>query len=236
MDHKLKPIRPKRISDQVLEQIRELIFRGELKPGSQIMPERELAAAMAVSRTAIRDAINKLVAMGLLEHKQGQGTFVLSPRERSGNPLASAMEAQNASLDHLLEVRMGLECNSAAMAARRAQEKDLRFMKKNLEEMEEEIRAGRTGTGADIAFHMAIAFATQNPVQVTLMRSFYDLLTFGIKENLFLLMYEDPASLSVIFTHHREIFAGIESRDPEQAFRAMHRHITHVIEFLQQRR
>ena len=62
----IKPIRPKRISDQVFEQIRELIYKGEFRPGQQIPAERELAISMAVSRTSVRNAINKMVAMGLL--------------------------------------------------------------------------------------------------------------------------------------------------------------------------
>ena len=75
----LKPIKPKRVSDQVFDQLRELIFRGEFKPGEQITPERELADAMNVSRTSIRDAISKLAVTGLLEQRQGQGTFVRKP-------------------------------------------------------------------------------------------------------------------------------------------------------------
>ncbi|MCP4721904.1 MAG: FadR family transcriptional regulator, partial [Desulfobacteraceae bacterium] len=71
----IKPIKPKRISDQVFDQIRELIFRGTLKPGEKLMTERELALAMNVSRTTIRDAIQRLVAMGMIVQKQGQGTF-----------------------------------------------------------------------------------------------------------------------------------------------------------------
>ncbi len=72
----LKPIKPKRISDQVFDQLRELIFRGTLKPGEKLMTERKLALAMKVSRTTIRDAIQRLAAMGLIVQKQGQGTVV----------------------------------------------------------------------------------------------------------------------------------------------------------------
>ena len=82
----LKPIKPKRVSDQVFEQLRELIYRGELKPGDQVMPERELSLALGVSRTTVRNAINKLVVLGLLEHQQGQGTFVRPPEARDRHP------------------------------------------------------------------------------------------------------------------------------------------------------
>lgn len=177
---RLEPIKPKKISDQVFEQIRELIFRGELKPGDQLMPERDMADTLNVSRTTVRNAINKLVVLGLLEHKQGHGTFVQSPESRSENPLAAAMASEDATLGDLLEVRMGLECNSAALAAQRAQDKDIEFMEKSLAEMREEVKAGRLGSEADTAFHMAIAYATKNPVQIYLMKNFYDFLFVAI--------------------------------------------------------
>ena len=62
----IKPIKPKRISDQVFDQIRELIYRGTLKPGEKLMTERQLSQAMNVSRTTVRGAIQRLVAMGLV--------------------------------------------------------------------------------------------------------------------------------------------------------------------------
>jgi GntR family transcriptional repressor for pyruvate dehydrogenase complex len=73
MTIRLKPISPKRISDQVFDQLRELIFRGDYRPGQKIMTERELAAALNVSRNSVREAINKLVTLRFLEHRQGQG-------------------------------------------------------------------------------------------------------------------------------------------------------------------
>lgn len=71
-------IKPKRISDEIFEQIRKLIVEGKLRPGDKLPPERELATQMGVSRPTLREAINKLEARGLLEQKQGGGTFVKS--------------------------------------------------------------------------------------------------------------------------------------------------------------
>ena len=82
----LTPIKPKRISDLVFEQLRDLIFKGRIKPGEQLMIERELAENLGVSRPTVREAINKLVALRLIEHRQGQGTFVVSPAAEK-NPL-----------------------------------------------------------------------------------------------------------------------------------------------------
>jgi GntR family transcriptional repressor for pyruvate dehydrogenase complex len=231
---RLQPIKSKKISDQVFEQIRELVFRGQLKPGEQLMPERELSEALNVSRTTVRNAINKLVVLGLLEHKQGQGTFVRSTDTRIGNPVAAAMDVENASIPNLLEVRVGLECNSAFLAAQRATEQDLTFMEASLEEIRQEVASGRLGTEADTAFHMALAYATKNPVQVYLMKNFYDFLFVGIKENLRHL-YEDPANIDKIFNQHHAIYEAIKNRDPDLAYQAMREHIQFVQDFFRKK-
>jgi GntR family transcriptional repressor for pyruvate dehydrogenase complex len=230
----LKPIKPKRLSDQVFDQLRELIFRGEMKPGQQIMPERELAEVLNVSRTSVRDAISKLVAMGLLEQRQGQGTFVCTPSAISDNPLAAAMETEKASLEDLLEVRMGLECNAAALAAQRAEDSDLQFLERSLAEMRQEVASGRLGTEADVSFHMAISYATKNPLQVYVMKVFYDFLFIGIKENLSHL-WEDPGNIAKITEQHTQIYHAIRDRDTKQAYLTMKRHIDFVLNFFKNR-
>lgn len=228
----IKPIKPKRISDQVFDQIRELIYRGKLKPGEKLMTERELAKAMDVSRTTIRDAIQRLVAMGLIVQRQGQGTFVRPYDEKLENPLAKAIEAQNVSLKDLLEVRIGLECNAAALAAKRADESDLLAMTQSIDEMEKFVDSGRLGTQADTSFHMAIAYAAKNPLHILIMRNFYDYLFHGIRENL-ISLYEEPESIQIILAQHRDILASIEARNSEKALKCMQDHIHFVMDFFE---
>ncbi|OGR26402.1 MAG: GntR family transcriptional regulator [Desulfobacterales bacterium RIFOXYA12_FULL_46_15] len=230
----LIPIKPKRISDQVFDQIRELIFRGKLKPGEKLMTERELAQAMDVSRTTIRDAIQRLSAMGLIVQKQGQGTFVKPYDTSHENPLAKAIEAQNASIEDLLEVRIGLECNAASLAALRADESDIKAMTRSIEEMQQEVASGRLGTEADTSFHMAIAYAAKNPIHILIMRNFYDYLFHGIRESLESL-YEKPANIQAIIKQHSTILAAITSRDADASYSAMKIHIRFVMEFFSKR-
>jgi GntR family transcriptional repressor for pyruvate dehydrogenase complex len=227
----LKPIKPKLISDQVFDQLRELIFRGEMKPGEKLMTERELSEILKVSRTSVRDATNKLVTMGLLEQKQGHGTFVRSLDTSENNPLAAALRVQDASLDELLEVRRGLECNAAALAAQRAVDEDIHFLEKSIQDMRVEVDSGRLGTEADVAFHMAISFATKNEVQVYIMKNFYDFLFVSIRENL-VQLYKDRANIDNIIKQHTEICNHIRNHDPEQAYNAMKRHINFVLDYV----
>lgn len=231
----LKPIKARRVSDQAFEQIRDLVFRGQLKPGEQLMPERELAQALGVSRPTVREAIRRLVTMGLLEQQQGAGTFVRSLNaQREHNPLAAVIEGHDATLEELLEVRMGLEGQAALLAAQRATAEDLQVMEKALAAMQAEIAAGRLGIDDDVSFHMALAFASKNPVQVYIMKNFYDLLHHGIKENLRAL-WEEPASLPIIVRQHREIYEAIKDHDPEGAYQSMKRHISFVLDFVRNR-
>jgi GntR family transcriptional regulator, transcriptional repressor for pyruvate dehydrogenase complex len=234
MKIRLKPISPKRISDQVFDQLRELIFHGDLKPGQKIMTERELADALNVSRNSVREAINKLVTLRFLEQRQGQGTFVCSIDEAVQIPLAAVMERQDASLIDLLEMRLGIECNAASLAAKRADATDLEAIEKAIAQMEADVAASGLGTGGDLSFHMAIAAATKNPMQIYIMKNVVDFLHLGIRENL-LHLYEDPKNVSTILKQHHAIYQAIRSGNSDDAFQTMQNHINFVINFFEGR-
>ncbi len=231
MEPMLRPVKAKRISDQVFEQLRELIYRGQLKPGEQLTPERELAELLGVSRTSVRNAINRLICMGLLEQRQGRGTFVRTPDYHQNNPLALALSTQESTLEDLLEVRMGLECHAAALAALRADDKDIRLLRQNVAEMQEEVKSGRLGTEADVGFHMAVSYATRNPAQVQVMKNFSDFLFYAIRQSR-VQLYEEPLEIEKILQQHKEILHCIEHQEAEKAYHAMRRHIRFVIDFV----
>ncbi len=234
MKKRLKPISPKRISDQVFDQLQKLILRGDFEPGEQLMTERDLAETLNVSRNSVREAINKLVALRFLEHRQGQGTFVCSVDEAVRIPLATVMEAQDADLIDLMEMRMGIECNAASLAARRASAADLAAIEKAIDMMEADTRAGGLGTIGDLDFHMAIAMATKNPMQIYLMKNVSDFVHVGIHKNLRHL-YEKPENIVNILRQHKAIFRAIGSGDPTRAAEAMKTHIDFVIRFFEER-
>ncbi len=231
----VKPIKPKRVADEVAQQLTELIYRGFLKPGERLPSERELARQLQVSRPTVREAINQLVVMNLVEHRHGQGTFVRSLDPMSENPMAAFMEGEDVTLEHILEVRLGLECTAAALAAMRADDRDMIHLKNSLEAMKDDIAAGGIGHEPDISFHMAIAYATRNPVHVKVMRSLYDFLFYGIRMNLQKL-YEEPGNLPKIVEQHTAIYDAIRHRDSEEALNAMRRHIGFVLDFFRSRK
>jgi GntR family transcriptional repressor for pyruvate dehydrogenase complex len=230
----LHPIQPKSIAEQVFEQLRDLIFRGYFKPGEKLPPERELAASLSVSRPTIKTAITKLVNKGLVEQRQGQGSFVRSQRSQyMDNPLREVMDSEEVDLDDLLEVRSGLEVNAVRLAAERATPEDISILDSCLQDMLSKVDQGQVGADEDVAFHMAIAYATKNPAQVFLMKHFYDLLFYGIKESRFHL-YES-GNLPQMGEQHAAILDRIRHHDPDGAQEAMLRHIHFVQEFCHER-
>ena len=228
----LDPIKPRRVSDQVFEQLREHIARGRIKPGERLMPERELAASMRVSRTTVREALNKMVVMGILEQKQGQGTFVRTLDQTAPDSFTGILGSEEATLIDLLDVRLGLECNAARFAALRATTVDLHILERHLEEMATAVNTDSNGADADVAFHMAIAEASHNPLQVHLMRQFYDFMSLGIERNRSL-FYEGGDRIGTVQHQHERMVAGIRQRDPEAAVKAVQAHIDNIRERLE---
>lgn len=231
MGIQLKPVKQKLISDQVFDQLRELIYRGMIKPGEKLLPERDLALQMNVSRSTVRTAMKRLLSMGLVTQKQGKGTFARDFNDESNAPLAEALNFQTISLEKLLEIRLPLECNAAALAAQRADGEDIKAISHSFLEMGVENKMGRLGSQADASFHMAIAYAAKNPLHIMIIRSFYDHIFHGIKETLASL-YQDTKNIHIIMKQHEEILHAIQRRASEKASASMEKHIRFLMDFV----
>ncbi len=225
-----KKIRPKRISDEIVEQIRELILGGSLKPGDRLPPERELAMEMGVSRPVVREAIIRLIEMGYLENLQGKGTFVRSITEHylEDRPIHDLINRATA-LPEIVEVRKIYETWSAATAALRATPKELAQMEEYLGEFEEAKNKGELGHVADANFHLSISYATHNTLLVHLINSIYEMVekvTYEIGAK----MYNDPHSYQDLFDQHLAIFMAIKAKDPDKAYIKMLSHMHYIEE------
>jgi GntR family transcriptional repressor for pyruvate dehydrogenase complex len=230
-----KPIKSVKISDRVYEQLRDMIYRGELRAGEKLMSERDMAQAFNVGRPTVREAIQKLTEQGLIESRRGVGTFVLGEDTRKNKkPLLQLLNGQDFTVVDLLEVRLVLESNSAALAARRATEQDVRIIEQSLNRLLDTRYSPERDLDDELSFHMNIAYATKNIVQVHLMKSFYDVLYYGM--NLaFPTLIKDEKLDELTFDQHITIFRAIENRDPELAAHTMENHIRVLLEMCVQK-
>ena len=225
-----KPIKSVKISDRVYEQLRDMIYRGEIRAGEKLMSERGMAQALNVGRPTVREAIQKLTEQGLIESRRGVGTFVVSEDTRKDNkPLLQLLNGQDFTIVDLLEVRLVLESNSAALAAKRATDQDIRIIEQSLNRLLDTRYSSERDLDDELSFHMNIAYATKNIVQVHLMKSFYDVLYYGM--NLaFPTLIKDEQLDEMTFDQHTTIFKAIENRNPELASEIMEKHIRVLLE------
>lgn len=226
-----EPIRPKKISEEIVEQIKKLIVKGELRPGDRVPSERDLASMLGVSRPSVREAIMVLEATGFLDSRQGGGTFVRALTETSiTDPLAILVEEKDPELLRaLVEVRMGLESWAAFLAAQRAEPQELAELRRLYEIMAEQATRGGWDPEVDADFHYAITAASHNSLQMHVLDSIHSLFHATIQVAL-MEFYRQQGHIEKLLVQHREIYEAIAARDPERARQKMMAHLTMVEE------
>ena len=220
-----KTIQSFRLYEQIVSQIEQSIQSGQLKPGDQLPPERELAEQLGVSRTAVREAIKTLREKGLVQAYAGRGTFITKvtshPIRQSFGWVTRIDQAEGQR--HLVEVREILEPEIAARAATRATAKHLATMREAVEAMDAAGLDALSFIEADLDFHLALAEAAENPIILTLIDSIV-----GLLREQRMRTFEVPGGPSRGQFHHRRIFDAIERRDPGAAREAMRHHLEQV--------
>lgn len=166
--------------DEVLEQLREAILSGRIRPGDRLPGERQLCESFGVGRPTLREALRSLEATGLIEVRPGKGggSYAVTPSEATvGDALAALVNLRGASLEDLAEFRVDFEGENAAWAARRADAGDISA----LEALVAEARAAAGKRGArgqlariDVRWHEALARATKNRLRIGIALGIHD--------------------------------------------------------------
>lgn len=216
LDDMLRPTVKISLYDQILNQIKQLIINGSLKPGDRLPAERELASLLGTSRHSLREALRVLHALGILEIRPGSGTYVAESAEAA---LDESVFDSIDKKDHrfgILEARKIIEPGIAALAALRASNHNLATLESHVRTMEEQVREGVDYRAADLGFHIALVNATQNLVLIK---------TIGAMESLIVVM---PPAKECSAVSHRRIFEAVRRRDSAAAYLAMEEHIVEL--------
>jgi GntR family transcriptional repressor for pyruvate dehydrogenase complex len=220
----LEPVRRSRIYEHIVGQIQALISDGKLKPGDQLPPERTLAETFKVSRTSVREALRALELSGLIEGRQGGGTFVRTPSSADlVQPLASALLAGRRELLNVLEVREIVEPAVSRLAAERATAEQVAELEAIVARQAEKLARGESFPEEDEAFHQTIVRAADNPILLRLLNVAMDLLRES-RERQFQGGDRPARSLA----GHRRILEAIKRRDGEAAYQATVEHISQI--------
>ena len=224
----LKPIRTRKIYEQIVDQIGQLVARGQLKPGDRLPSERELVERFQVSRASIREAISALEMMGLIEVRSGEGTYIRQVNiESVVTPLAWMLFIEKDTDLELYETRKILEVQAAGLAAERAEEVEINEMFEALEIMRKDLELLHLGEEADHHFHYAIARATHNKILFRLMNTLSDTMRKSLKSSRSKL-YEHEETPEKLYDEHFRIYEAIKNHDAEKAQKLMLDHLVGV--------
>ncbi len=225
-----------RISDAIAETLERRILEGSLKPGDRLPPERELAAELGVSRPSLREAIQKLASKGMLQSRQGGGTFVTDRLNSTFfDPWQEMLGAHPNLREDLLEFRRMLEGQMAEWAAERRTDEDMQRLTQTFEELQAVFDGEdrKRQAACDMAFHQAIAEASHNALLGHLTSTMLRLMEENICLNLSELGNVSRA-FSLLKAQHTALFEAIRDRKPGAARSAAEVHIDFVHESLAQ--
>jgi GntR family transcriptional regulator, transcriptional repressor for pyruvate dehydrogenase complex len=207
--------------------LRTRIVDGIIQPGEKLPSENTLIGEFGVSRTVVRSALTRLQAEGLVETERGRGSFALTPPTTgptSGQPARAVVTAEDR--QHLLEFRIGVESEAAALAAANRTERQLGAMRQALAEFTDNVEHPAHAMKADFEFHKAIAAASGNPFYTDCLASLGQTMIAMPRTRLMTgVEHYARDHFEQVVHEHASIFAAIADNDGASASAAMRNHL-----------
>ena len=220
------PTGPNTVADMVYEKLFKQIIAGRYKPGEKIPPENELREEFKVSRNTLRTALNKLNALGILETRRGDGSYVKQFGMQSYlNTFIPAMMINENSLMDLMQLRKAIEVAAARLAAERADQEDIENLTRYYQISTEAGENMKIYAETTVDFHYQIAVASKNQIFTTMMEMIKFILTSKM-ENFLIYSRNDRNSTY----YHFMILESIKNHKPEEASYLMDQHMNFLVE------
>ncbi len=216
----IKPINKVNVSEQVFSQLKKAIVEGEWKPGDKIPSENELAGAFGVSRMTVRQSLQKLIALGLIETKLGDGSYVRTLEAGDSlNALMPTMYLKKESFLDVLEFRDMIETEAAGLAAARATEDQLKELKSIYQRMLSDQDNSKRFALDDLAFHCKIGEMTGNELIIKTYSLLNDILEAA--------MFDGIKKMGTEYAkqYHQRLIESIEAHDELKARDYMKKHL-----------
>lgn len=226
-------INKKKLADSVIEEIRRRLNNGELKEGQKLPNQNELASLLGVSRTSLREALNTLTMIGVIEQRPGFGTVIRSrgPAIFADHLAFPLISDEKATLE-LIQARGVIEGGAVELAVHHAAPEQLQELGKLIDVMAQNVREGKISEYIehDVAFHYMIAKASQNRFILHLFATLRGAMEQYMQEGFKALPWMQDRS----FEFHEKIYEGIKNRDVSKAVSQMKRHIQDIQKVIKQ--
>lgn len=220
MNAPIKAAEPRRLYQQIADQIRGLIQGGHFSPGDRLPAERDLAQQLGVSRPSLREALIALEIEGSVEIRMGSGIYITAESERRPSHTSSMGESPI----ELMEARAAVEGTVALAAAARISPEGLKLLRETLDAMRVEIEAGRKPLDQDRLFHLTIAAEGGNSVLTHIIGDLFDERHSPISAQL-RTRFETPETWHLALVEHEAILTALQARDPLLVQAMMHAHL-----------
>lgn len=209
-------------SEIVVQHVRSLIERGELRPGDRLPPERELAVQLGVSRPSVRAGLRSLAAIGVLQTRHGAGTFITDgPPLLGSEPLSFLAALHGFTRDEMFEARRALEVGVAGLAAERANDEQIATIAEEVTGMFASLDDAQAFLIHDIRFHRAVATASGNPILASMVEMVSALFYEQRRKTV-----SNGRDLKQSAQAHRNIYHAIRAHDPRRARASMSEHLS----------
>ncbi|WP_405413093.1 FadR/GntR family transcriptional regulator [Maribacter sp. Asnod1-A12] len=216
------------IQNSIIVQLRDLMNIKNLEPGDKLPSERTLSDKFGVSRSSVREAIQKLEFYGILVSKPQSGTFVADIGQIAMNGMVNdILRLDEPDFKSLVETRILLELKTVRLAARRRTNDDLKQLKKAMDAYREKVENGEDAVQEDLLFHLAIAKASGNST----MNTFMLIITPEILTNFEKYHVCDKNMAFRGVKEHQDIFDAIEGQNPQLAKAKMKIHFKNLYQF-----
>lgn len=228
MRDRIQPVARRRLADGVIDQLKTLLIERDLKPGDKLPSERELALRFGVGRPSLREALRALDALGFVSIRPGDGVYVNEPSPASSlkgfqDSLEILVQLDQKTALEILDMRLILEPQTAALAARNASEEDIAALRSVFQTMEERADDPAAYLESDMEFHRIISRSSQNKVLYLLIGSIQQLIRSTGRKFLSI-----PHPIDLFHSEHRKVFEAILERSEPKARDAMAAHLTHA--------
>jgi GntR family transcriptional regulator, transcriptional repressor for pyruvate dehydrogenase complex len=222
----------KRVSDQIIEEIKNRIKSGEFPVNSKLPSENELAKMFNVSRVPIREALSALSSHGIVESIHGGGNWVRpKPLEKLLDQSLIEVISYKQIME-LLETRIILETKAAALAAERHNQDDLNKMYQAQEMLFKELNEpDKINDEADFLFHQSILYSTKNEVLIRTLENLSDIYYKALKASL-TINTKIKGKKKQVYEEHQSILKAISLQDVESAENLMFIHLSNSMEKL----
>lgn len=227
MDNVIKKVKRIPISQGVTEQLIDLILSGELPAGEKLPPEKKLMDNFGIGRSSLREAIKAIEALGLVEVRVPEGTFV---SENLGDfftkHLALMSKIGFDNISELIEARLTIETQVAVLAAKKATKEDIKELTTCLKEMENATSDSEFQKW-DLNFHKTLAEMSRNSFLIQVMKILHEITSIWIKKVIALDKIKENA-----IKQHKEVLTSIKNNDEKATFNAINHHLNYVSDSL----